>query len=116
MEKVMEPVKEFLTANEFKARAKPASKSIHIPSFGDVSIRAVTLKEREEIKSGSVNTLTGATDEASFISLTVLKGMVEPRLVPSDLVDLQQSNFGILAELSKKIWQLSGVGDEVKNA
>lgn len=113
---ITEPAKKNLTVDEFLSRVQPASKNVYVEGLGDVSIRAITLKEREEIKSGSTNTLTEKVDEASFIALTVIKGMVEPRLTPTHVAQLQQSNFGLLAKISKQIWNLSGVNEDVKNA
>lgn len=115
-EKLMEPEKITLTADEFMSRIKPSSKRITVPEIGEISIRAITVAERDEIKSGSTITGSGKVNESQFVAITLIKGMVEPKLTPSYIAGLQQSHFGIVAEISKQIWKMSGIDEDVKNA
>lgn len=116
MEKLMEPSQQYLTKEQFFARAKPAGHPVDIKDFGRVSIRAISAKEREAIKSGSTNTLTNVVDDSMFISLTLQKGLIEPKMDPADIAHLLESNFGIVNEISKRIWSLTRVGEDIKNA
>lgn len=114
--KITEPAKSPLTADQFLARMKPKTKIVSIPGVGDVTIKGVTITERGQIKSGATATLNGKTDEEQFAALTILKGLVEPKLTPAHVSELLASNFGACKNLADEIWILSGVGGDEKNA
>lgn len=115
---IREPEKKVLSREQFLTGIKPLEQSFSVPELGgDVVIRPVSLKDREEIKSGSVDGLN-RVNEVSFFSLTILKGLVSPKLTQQDIVDLQQGNYGALKRIADKIWAISGIGeaDAQKNA
>lgn len=116
-----EPAARTLTTEEFLARIKPGStpaRPVNIPELGgEVLIHGLTVKEREDIKSGSINTLTNKTDEAKFITLTVIKGLFMPKLEPRHVQELIEGGaFGVLNRLCDLIWEETGVNKDGKKS
>lgn len=105
---IMEPEKKSMSRDEFFSAVRPKSENFDLAGFGTVVIQPITLKDREEIRSGSINH-AGKVDEAAWMSLTILKGLVDPKLTPQDVAQIQQSSFGHLRSLSERIWVISGI-------
>lgn len=103
-----------MTRDEFLDAVKPQTQTFNVAELGGklVTIRNMTLADREEILSGSKRGLTAQLDEASFISLTVLRGLVEPKLTIQDIAALKGGNFGALKAISERIWNISGIRAE----
>ncbi len=114
------PIKELakkpLTIEEFIARAKPQTKTIHIPELGgDVVIKAISAEERDEIQAASTDSRTGKTKEAVLVAVTIVKGLVEPKLTAANVEDLKKSAWPIVMKLSNEIWNISGNVEQIKN-
>lgn len=112
-----EPERKMLSIDEFLDRAKPKTKTLDVPELGgSVVIRALTVKDREEIMSASQDLRTGKVREQDFMAVTVLKGLVEPKLSTAHVERLRDSQFGVIAKISTEIWSISGVDGDAKNA
>jgi hypothetical protein len=121
---IREPHKTHLTAEEFLKRATPKIETLHVAELGgDVAIRAITLREREDILSGSKAGMK--QDSSAFVALTLVTGMVEPKLTPQHVAEIKEKVSGVVDKIAKRIWELSGVeyakdgatdvGDAAKN-
>lgn len=113
MEQIKEPevkVRKPMTREDFLKAANVKTKDLDAAGIGHITIKALTLKEREEIKSASTSHL-GHVDDATLIAATVVKGLVEPKLTPQDIVALKENgSFGHLKDVNDAIWALTGVG------
>jgi len=123
-EQIREPRKVHMTAEEFLQRSMPKTETMHVQELGgDILIRAITLKEREDILSGSKSGIK--QDSSDFCALTIIHGMVEPKLAPKHVAELREKVSGTIDKIAKRIWELSGVeygktgavdsGDAAKN-
>jgi len=88
---------------------------VECPEWGGaVKVRALTLKERSEIMSGSKTGGFGqgtySADEIErFTLLTFLKGVVEPRFdTKLHFEKLKEKNPAPIDRITAKIWELSG--------
>ena len=114
-----EPKRATISAEQFLARSSPKAETLTFAELGgDIVVKGLSLKERDSIMSGSTDTRTGKVTDNAFVSLTVLTGMVEPKLTPQNVAELSEKNFGLMNLISKAIWKLSGVEkdeDSLKN-
>lgn len=114
---VREPEKKVLSVDDFLSKAAPKTKTFFLAELaGEITVREISISEREEIRSGSTNFQNGKLNEADFIALTVLKGLISPRLTPEHVSRLRGSSFGLLNKIHKEIWGLSGLLEDSKNA
>ena len=113
------PTRATISAEQFLARSSPKAETLTFAELGgDIVVKGLSLKERDSIMSGSTDTRTGKVTDNAFVSLTVLTGMVEPKLTPQNVAELSEKNFGLMNLISKAIWKLSGVEkdeDSLKN-
>lgn len=70
-----------------------------------ISIRSLTVLELQEIAKHS-------TDEFEATLLTVVYGLVEPKLDKSDLAGLKQAKPGLIMKIAKEISELSGLTED----
>lgn len=113
-----EPEKKPLSREQFFSSLKPTVQSFNVPELGgEVVVRPISLRDREDIKSGSTE-LGGKINEVSFVALTLVKGLVDPKLTEKDVAELQQGNYGALKRIADRIWVISGIGEAepAKNA
>ncbi len=108
VEKISEPEKKTISREDFLAGMRPKPEEFNVDGLGVIKIRAISLSEREEIKSGSTP-FGGKVDEAKFAAITLLKGVVDPKLTLQDVAELQGANFGIVNKIGNRIWELSGI-------
>lgn len=112
-----EPEKAVLSREEFLSRIKVTTKSVTVPKFGEITVRGLTASEVQKIKSGSTKVQGGKPDEDMFAILTVMTGLVAPKLLTEDIAALKENGqFWTIHKISGEIWEMSGVNNEVKNA
>lgn len=106
-----EPEKKVVSREQFLSGVKPLTQSFNVPELGgDVLVKPLSMKEHADIRSASMNHL-GRIDEVTFVSITLVHGLVEPKLSKEDVAVLQQGQFGVLQRIANKIWAISGVGE-----
>lgn len=107
---IREPHKKTVSVENFLQRAAPKTEAFNVPELGgDVVVRGITLRERESIISGARDVGTDKIDNAAFAALTLVFGVVEPKLTVAHVAQLKEANVGIVTRISDRIWELSGV-------
>lgn len=109
---VVRPDPTVITLEELYAKIRIEDKKVHIPSLGkSVTIRPFSIEERRELARRA--TVGKEIDSARFTVLTLVRGLVDPRIPEKDLeVLLKQSNGKFLEDIAKEIWAASGLSSE----
>lgn len=109
-QQLREPSRKEMSADEFLSRSAPKTETMSVPEVGgDIVIRAITLEEREKITSGAKVLSSGVIDDSAFLALTLIHGMVTPRLEPKHIAGLKVSCWGVVDKIARRIWEISGV-------
>lgn len=109
-QQLKEPQRKTISAEDFINRVKPRTEQFDVPELGGVILlRGISLKERDAITSGARDFQTDKIDNASFAALTLLHGVVEPKLQANVVNQLKEANVGLIERIAKRIWELSGV-------
>lgn len=115
-QKITEPLKARLTKDEFLSRVAVKTKTISLPELGgEIVVRSITAKDRDEIMAACTDRRTGATKEHIMNALTIVKGLVEPALTASEVEALVNSDFALTLRISNFIWTMSGGVEAIKN-
>ncbi len=114
---VERPAETLSEDNFLKAIAAP-EQTIEIPELGGkVTIAPLTLDVRDRVNRLSKAEGHGEVNNAKFTALTVIHGMLKPRLGMDKVSLLLAANPKAMDRIAKAIWTLSGLSEEeAKNA
>lgn len=113
---ITEPAKKMLSKDEFISRLLPKTKVLSFPELGgDITIRSISAKDRDDIVSASTDKRTGKAIEHMMNALTLVKGVVDPVLTAVEVDALVKSDFTLVLRISNEIWSMSGGIKEIKN-
>ncbi len=113
-QKITEPEVKIITTAEFMERLRTKTKTLFYPQLGHIVIKSISAEERDEIKSASTDRRTGEVKESTLAIVTIVKGLVDPKLSPADIEELRKREWSLVSKISGEIWTLSEP-EKIKN-
>ena len=96
----------YLSADDFLTGIVGGEEDIELTGIGKVRIRSLEALEIQQIRAQA------ADDEMQMSFLAVLQGLVEPELSADHLSAIQRAKPGIIAILTRRIMEISGMGED----
>lgn len=96
----------YLNIDEFFAGIIGEATDLDLPGLGIVRVRSLETIEVQHIRQAV------GDDELELSFQAILTGMVEPKLTQEHLVMLQKAKPGVIAAITRRIMELSGMVDD----
>ena len=100
------------TAEQFLSALQADNVTFEVPEIGEgvrVTVKPLTLEDRAEARFRSKE--GDRINEAKFTAITVLKGLVAPKLGEAEIGKLMAAgNVRALDKIAAKVWEISGLG------
>jgi len=97
----------YLTKADFLAGITLKPQDLEIDGLGTVQVRGLGLAEMNEIRAAI------GDNELLLVVHGAHRGLVNPQLSLEDLALLGQANPLVVSEIGKKVFEISGMGQEV---
>ena len=99
----------YLNADDFLDGIAGEAVDMEIPGLGTVKIRSLEYMDLQRINKMA----RGDEMEAGFQIAIV--GLVEPQLNTEQIERLKKSKPGVIAQIAKRVSELSGIRDDIEN-
>lgn len=98
----------YLELDDFLAGITGGTTDIEIKGLGLVKIRALEFAEVQAIRQKA------GDDDLQLTKLSVLVGMVEPKLTEAHLAALDKARAGVIGLISQRVLEISGMTSEAE--
>jgi hypothetical protein len=98
----------YLSADDFLVGITGGTDDLSIPGVGTIKVRALDYIDVQRINKES------AGDEMQAGFLMACSGIVEPKLSADHLAQLQKARPGVIALISKRVSELSGMREDIE--
>lgn len=97
----------YISADDFLTGVLGQAADFEVSGVGTVQVRSLTFAEVRSINQAHKG------DEEGIALAAVVTGLVQPALSAEQAARLEQARPGVVAELSQRIMQLSGMMDDL---
>lgn len=99
----------YLSADDFLTGITGGTEDLTIPGVGTIKVRALDYLDLQRINREA----GGDEMQAGFLMAAV--GIAEPKLSEQQLEQLQKARPGVIAQISKRVSELSGMSKSAEN-